>query len=306
AQLLLQTANKDLSNYSITTHGQGLLDLDKATQPVGGLGISLTGRTGATTSISGSLSINGVDDSVISSLSSMSAIDDFDRDFKVDLTSMIKQNDNLMPLQSDYKKGDSWGAMLSNLDVKSLDGFIIGLENKEHFLIGYNKSIIDTSLELNLNYSKNQANPWVDISGVWGDVDSTSTIDSNLTWANDNFWIQGGVMATNTDLTAGLVSDINNLYSVYTTAGWEKDNWRIYTGTKPKLIKGDIEFNLPSNVDENGTMHYNKQKTRVKNNATGFIGGFWQQDVNGYSLITDGTVDSSGGHHTSITINKQF
>jgi len=306
AQLLLQTANKDLSNYSITTHGQGLLDLDKATQPVGGLGISLTGRTGATTSISGGLSINGVDDSVISSLSSISAIDDFDRDFKVDLTSMIKQNDNLMPLQSDYKKGDSWGTMLSNLDVKSLDGFIIGLENKEHFLIGYNKLIIDTSLILNLNYSKNKTNPWIDVSGVWGNVDSVSTIDSNLTWTNDNFWVQGGVMATNTDLTPGLVGDISNLYSAYVTAGWDKDNLRIYAGTKPKLVKGDVEFHLPSNVDENGTMHYNKQKTRVKNGATGFVGSSWQQDMNGYSLITDGIVDSSGGHRTSITINKQF
>jgi len=291
-----------LSNYSITTHGQGLLDLDKATQPVGGLGISLTGRTGATTSISGGLSINGVDDSVISSLSSVSAIDDFDRDFKVDLTSMIKQNDNLMPLQSDYKKGDSWSIMLSNLDVKSLDGFIIGLENKEHFLIGYNKSITDTSLELNLNYSKNQANPWVDISGVWGDVDSTSTIDSNLTWANDNFWIQGGLMATNTDLTAGLVSDINNLYSVYTTAGWEKDNWRIYTGTKPKLIKGDIEFNLPSNVDENGIMHYSKYKAQVKNSTTKFVGGSWQHDKNDYLLIVDGVIDSDDNYKISSNI----
>ena len=306
AQLLLQTANKDLSNYSITTHGQGLLDLDKATQPVGGLGISLTGRIGETTSISGGLSISGIDDSVIASLSSISAIDDFDRDFKVDLTSLINQNNNLMPLQSTYKKGDSWGAMLSNLDIKALGNFSIGLKSKEHFLIGHNKSIIDTSLELNLNYSKNQANPWVYVSGVWGSVDSNSTIDSNLTWANDNFWIQGGVMAANTDLTTGLVSDIDSLYSVYITVGLEKDNWQIYAGTKPKLIKGDIEFNLPSNVGENGMMQYNKHKTQVKNETTGFVGGSWQQDMSGYSLITDGIVDSSGGYHTSITVNKQF
>ena len=113
-------------------------------------------------------------------------------------------------------------------------------------------------------------------------------------------------MATNTDLTAGLVSDINNLYSVYTTAGWEKDNWRIYTGTKPKLIKGDIEFNLPSEVDESGVMHYTKQKIQVRDDTASFVGGSWQQEMNGYSLITDGVVDSSGEHHTSITINKKF
>jgi len=305
AQLLLQTANKDLNNYSVNTHGQGLLDLDKATQPVGDLGISLTGRTGATATISGGVSISGVGDSAIASLSSVSAIDDFDRDFKVDLTSMIKQVDNLMPLQNAYEKGDSWGVRLSNLNVKSLDNFSIGLKDKKHFLIGYNKSI-DTALDLSLSYSKNKSNPWVDVSGVWGSVDSASTIDINLTWNNDNFWVQGGVMATNTDLTAGLVSDINNLYSVYTTAGWEEDNWRIYAGTKPKLIKGGIEFNLPSEVDDDGNMHYSKQKTQVKSDTTSFVGGSWQQEMNGYSLITDGMVDSSGEHRTSITINKKF
>jgi len=306
AQLLLQTANKDLSNYSITTHGQGLLDLDKATQPVGELGISLTGRTGTTATISGSVSISGIDDSVIASLSSISAIDDFDRDFKVDLSSMIIQSNNLMPLQDTYKKGDSWGVRLSNLDVKSLDNFSIGLESKEHFLIGYNKSVANTALDLNLSYSKNKTNHWIDVLGVWGSVNSANTIDSNLTWTNDNFWVQGGVMATNTDLTPGLVSDIDNLYSVYSTAGWEKDNWQIYAGTKPELIRGDVEFNLPSNVDENGVMHYNKQKTRVKNSTTGFVGGSWQQDMNGYSLITDGVVDSVGERRTSIKINKKF
>ena len=306
AQVLLQTANKDLSNYSVTTHGQGLLDLDKATQPVGELGISLTGRTGTTATISGGMSISGVDDDVIASLSSVSAIDDFDRDFKVDLTSMIKQNNNLMPLQDAYKKGDSWGAMLSNLDVKTLDDFSIGLNNKERFLIGYSQLIAGTALELNLNYSKNKTNPWVDVSGVWGNVNSVSTIDSNLTWTNDNFWMQGGVMAINTDLTSGLLSDISNLYSVYATTGWEEDNWRIYAGTKPKLIKGDIEFNLPSNVDENGVMHYSKHKTQVKNETTSFVGGSWHKEMNDYSLMTDGIVDSSGEHHTSIVINKKF
>jgi len=113
-------------------------------------------------------------------------------------------------------------------------------------------------------------------------------------------------MATNTDLTAGLVSDINNLYSVYTTAGWEKDNWRIYTGTKPKLIKGDIEFNLPSNVDENGIMHYNKQKTRVKNDITGFVGSSWQQNIGKYSLNILGIMDDVNKKHLSINIVKTF
>ena len=88
--------------------------------------------------------------------------------------------------------------------------------------------------------------------------------------------------------------------------GWEEDSWRIYAGSKPKLVKGDIEFNLPSDVDSSGVMHYSKHKTQVKNETTKFVGGSWQQDINGYSLITNGVVDSSYKQYTSITINKKF
>jgi hypothetical protein len=306
AQVLLQTADKNLSNYSVNTHGQGLLDLDKATQPVGGLGISLTGRTGTTASINGGLSVSGISDSVIASLSSVSAIDDFDRDFKVNLTPLVNQTDNSMPLQSTYNKNDSWGDRLSNLDVKVLDNFSIGLENKEHFLLGYKKSITNTKLDLNLSYSKNKTNPWVNMSGVWGSVDNASTIDSNLTWTNGDFWAQGGVMVTNTNLNTGLVSDIDNLYLVHSTTGWEEDNWRVYVGIKPKLVKGDIEFNLPIDVDISGIMQYNKQKTQVNNDTTSFVGGSWHNDLHGYLLSVDGVVDSSSEHYTSIAINKKF
>jgi hypothetical protein len=207
-----------------------------------------------------------------------------------------------MPLQNAYKKGDSWGVRLSNLDVKSLDNFSVGLENKEHFLIGYNKSIVNTALDLNLSYSKNKTNPWFDVSSVWGSVDSASTIDSNLTWTNDNFWVQGGVMATNTDLTPGLVSDIDNLYSVYTTMGWEEDSWRIYAGTKPKLVKGDIEFTLPSDVYSSGVMHYSKQKSQIKNDISSFIGGSWQEDMNVFSVIVEGVISADNDYYISNDI----
>ena len=82
--------------------------------------------------------------------------------------------------------------------------------------------------------------------------------------------------------------------------GWEEDSWRIYAGTKPKLVKGSIEFNIPSNVDSSGVMHYSKQKTQVKSNTTSFVGSSWQQNINGYSLITNGVVDTDSSHFLSV------
>jgi hypothetical protein len=88
--------------------------------------------------------------------------------------------------------------------------------------------------------------------------------------------------------------------------GWEEDSWRIYAGTKPKLVKGGIEFNIPSNVDSSGVMHYSKQKTQVKNDTISFVGGSWQGDMNSYSLSVGGVADISGEYYTSIIINKKF
>ena len=55
-RLLLVTANKNLPGYSVTTMGQGMMDLDRATRPVGAVGIPTTGRlsgagTGKTTGL---------------------------------------------------------------------------------------------------------------------------------------------------------------------------------------------------------------------------------------------------------------
>lgn len=75
-RLLLATANKNIPNYDVNTMGQGLLDLNRATQPVGTLNIPTTGRTGTTAApvvTSGSASLGKV--------SSVMLLDSYQRDF---------------------------------------------------------------------------------------------------------------------------------------------------------------------------------------------------------------------------------
>jgi hypothetical protein len=83
AQLLLQTANKNIPNYNKYVDGQGLLDLDKATQPIGKLGIPTTGRlSGAVASSPQPLLVtNG--SAGTGKISSIMVLDDFQRDFYV-------------------------------------------------------------------------------------------------------------------------------------------------------------------------------------------------------------------------------
>ena len=78
-KLLLVTANKNLPGYNVNVMGQGLLDMDRATQPVGSLGIPVTGRTPIT--VSTLLSTSG--SASTAKIASIMAFDDFQRDFYV-------------------------------------------------------------------------------------------------------------------------------------------------------------------------------------------------------------------------------
>jgi hypothetical protein len=86
-KLVTKTASKDLPNYSKTTHGNGILDLNTATQPVGATGIPTSGRTaGAIASLSGGAALGSINSNVFAALSNTIVLDEFERDFKVDLS----------------------------------------------------------------------------------------------------------------------------------------------------------------------------------------------------------------------------
>lgn len=88
-KLITTTADKDLPGYAEHTHGQGMLDLDKATQPVGATGIPTSGRTNGQianlATLQGGAGIGSINPEAFAALSSVAVFDSFERDFHVDL-----------------------------------------------------------------------------------------------------------------------------------------------------------------------------------------------------------------------------
>ena len=78
-KLLLVTANKNLPGYNVNVMGQGLLDMDRATQPVGSLGIPVTGR--GSVPVSTLLTTSG--SAGTAKIASVMAMDDFQRDYYI-------------------------------------------------------------------------------------------------------------------------------------------------------------------------------------------------------------------------------
>ncbi len=93
-RLVLNTANKDLINYNVDVHGQGLLDLNEATKPQGATGVPTTGRTnGPIVNVYGTYFATG--SSLPSSLSNLKVmiLDEYERDYYVNLGNSISIKD---------------------------------------------------------------------------------------------------------------------------------------------------------------------------------------------------------------------
>jgi len=88
--LILQTADKSVSGYAEHIHGQGLLDMDQATRPLGAVGLPLDGRTsGVTVAPAGSMRLAAVPAGLRDALSVVMALDTLERDFRIDLGAQV-------------------------------------------------------------------------------------------------------------------------------------------------------------------------------------------------------------------------
>ena len=95
-KLVLNTADTNINGYNVNIHGQGMLDLDEATQPQGAIGIPTTGRVdGTVTSLNNTYFATG-NTSAFSALSGLKimVIDDYDRDYYMNLGSSFTVKDN--------------------------------------------------------------------------------------------------------------------------------------------------------------------------------------------------------------------
>ena len=125
-KLLMNTANKDLPNYNINIHGQGLLDLNEATRPQGALGVVTTGRVDHP-SINLNNSYFSSGSSIPSDLQNLQimVLDDYDKNYflnigetfvvkdkrKISDIEQLKNGEMYMPINQMYglfSQGNQW------------------------------------------------------------------------------------------------------------------------------------------------------------------------------------------------------
>jgi subtilisin family serine protease len=310
-QLLLKTANKNLPGYTAETMGAGMLDLDRATRPVGNLGISLTGRTGTTQPISGSISLPGVDSAVKATLSSVSVVDEFKRDFSVDMSSMVTRNTLMSnPWVLDHTPGQSWSAKYAGVATTKFNGFALGQVNNNTSVSLDNRAFGATGPWTHqVTLTNTNINPYVQFSGSWGSVSGSTTMEYNSTYRSEKgWWAQGGVMQTSTQYSTGMVTKLSPIYAVHGVAGYTKDGMSVYGGIKPHVVSGYLDITVPTSVDSDGVMRYSNVRANLdQGQPITYIGAAYRtSDRRGNSWSMRAVMDQTGVYQTGVQYARSF
>ena len=267
-KLVTTTADKSIAGYDVNIHGQGVVDFDEATKPQGAIGIPTTGRVdGAISSVSDTyVSGSGSIQAAISNIKIM-VIDDFDRDYYLNLGNSFTVKDNrkysdvqmlvdnkntFLPQQQMYgsfAQGGQWD-LVKNYNF----GFYTGENGDGDYSVNVGKNFFLTDrfkLKTSLGHMSEQ-DTWLGNSsdGVLAVGDNNDTLSKNI---GVEYQIGNNVLSL--DYSRGK-TDINTVDNslIKSFSGVETESYRLaYEIHKDKHNTLGWSFSLPSHITS-GTM----------------------------------------------------
>ena len=292
-QLVLTTANKDIKEYDVNTHGQGLLDLDEATKPQGVVGIPTTGRTnGPVVNVYSTYFATGT--SLPSNLKNLKVmvLDGYERDYYVNLGSNFTVTDNrkvsdievmmdghtYLPVQTMY---GSW-AQGGNYDLGYMNfGVYSGENGNGDFSANIGKHFdLTNNLKFKTSIGQmNEQDTWLGNSsdGVLAVGDNNTTnfgqlgFEYNLGNNIISFDYSKGYTDVNTTNNS-LITGFDNIETESMKLGYEikHDNNNSYgfTASIPSHItKGTMNLDVPESRTLDGQVNYTTINSNMANDT---------------------------------------
>jgi len=309
-QVLLRSANKNLKDYKLETHGQGLLDLDRATQPVGAVGLTTTGRTGRTQPIT-AIAVSGMTTQVQGRLSSVTVVDELQRHFTVNLSGAVTQRTLLRdPLALIHEPGQSWSAKLVGVHAYQFQNYSVG-QSAGNATMSLNTGMWGATGPGRHQVTLTQAtyNPFVQYSGAWGTVANSTTIEYDYTYRDrSGTWAQAGVASTATVANPGLVERVGHMQTVHAVVGYNQSGVDVYAGIQPWMVLGALHLRVPGVVDEQGVMSYSTSRVSVAApRPVAYAGINYAHRLDRTSRVVLGLAgNETGDYRGGVTYAKQF
>lgn len=286
----LSTAQIDaiMSQSTRTYLGLNLLDPTTALSPRGNLSISTaSGFRPINGAISG-LDLGGA-------VSSLQVLDGFGRAFSMDYN--VTKIDMINTWSSRYsdQSEDTKSTMLApNLQLTQHNGIRYGAsQDNRSKVFGIPDFRLGDNLSGTVQFTNLPYSPWLSLSGSWGTVRSTSTVESTVKWQQSGWIVRGGSMYTTTDLDAGLVTKINPITAVWGDVSYQFGEWMLSGGSLPKIISGSADLTLPTSIDYRGQIQYTNMRVGFDNPTVGFARLGYRGKLNKNTAINIGGMLSS-------------
>jgi len=214
--------------------------------------------------------INGINAN--SALQQLKTVDQYGRDFNVNLQSTVGTQTNLWGRSNEMvgqQQISGHSEYLVTPNAMSLNGVRVGSDLK-NFTLGTPAISVARDTTMNMQYTSLSFNPWLQFGGVYGTVNASSITELVTTYKKENFTAQLGLMYNATNITAGLVTKVNDMFGAWSEVGYRDldtkgSGFGFYAGIKPVMLNGRVEANLPTSVDASGNIMYTKTKLTVQN-----------------------------------------
>ena len=245
AQLLFVTANKNLPGYDPNKYGQGLMDLERATRPVGTLGIPTTGRlSGPTTTAIQPVLVTTSGSAGTGKINGVMLVDSFQRDFYMPGKTLTAYNNqsyfNVAQAAMPYQTGNNYSQFNNYTDYvhNETGDFEVKLYRNNTFnMVGNNPGMIEMGYQLRNDYANVkftsgmfvENNTWLGNAlnsfGGGGDNKMSSTyftgVGIDRTVGKNNFYANVTHGVTLASSTSDNVSNLGSVMSYTWTLGAE-------------------------------------------------------------------------------------
>ncbi len=299
-QLVLVTGNKNIAGYDENVHGQGLLDMDKATRPVGATGLPTSGRTdGGVSAVTGGANVSGVSAGQIVALTGVMVLDSFERDFYIDLGDMTQSVDTRTASVAEQMGAVNYFAPY--LDKTQSVAVPVTINERSSVTIGAGAT--------EGSYLGNS------FSGTLGTTKSSSTVYANYNYVNGGFYAQAGLGITSVefDKSNSMLASADRVISSTATAGYNiNDNWGVAVSQPVTIESAKMDYNVPvartldgNVVTEMRTVDF-KSSSREIDLGTYYNFNVMGADVSTFAEVRTGVAALKDAIETRVGINANF
>ena len=247
---LLFTTTTDLGETGVDeVYGNGLLNLDKATQPQGVVNVSVTNNGGESLNETSMMTSSLVGDSLsqVSAFSSAMVYDSYNRDYYVDLNKAVIKNNFVLSLDH---KHESFGD-ISSLEIQN---YSVGFneDNLNNFKFGIRRN--DCQYKLG---NLKEDNSFLGTGGTGAFAFGASrTMYTGFSCSKNNFFYEFDVGYT--DINGASNSIIQNGVAISDAwqASYKKNNFLFIVGQPLGIRQGSLRTKMATSINADGSHNY--------------------------------------------------